>query len=212
MYPTALDEYFIDDDDGGNADVFSDVDEAEDNEWMQRDCEDWAKAFLIHHDDQHLGDILHSLRPVHRKQLLRCLVSTSLYLGDVAEATSVGSLYSQPRIRQLCSDGKLFDEALCDELALLQDVRLDVPNAVYLMARVLHSTNINADKLRALVQSSMSSQTTLADELITETSRLEEGERMRRMGRSEEVRVNRFERTSSNTSCCASCNIFARTR
>ena len=202
----ALDEYYIDDDDG--VDDPSDEDDAENNEWMQRDCEDWTKAFLLYHDYHHLGDIFHSLRPIHRKQLLRCLVSAALYSDEVVEARCVGSIYDVPRIHELCSSGQLFEEMLREELVTLQDVLVDVPNAVKLMANILHSTTLDATKLNALIDSSVTSQTVLAGMLRDEMNRLEREERAGRPA--EEVRINRFERTSSNASCCGSCNIFTR--
>ncbi|KAI0090731.1 hypothetical protein BDY19DRAFT_730973 [Irpex rosettiformis] len=172
-YPIALDEYYIDEDDDDAA-VLSDGDDSENNEWMQRDCEDWAKAFLLYYDYHHLGDILHSLRPVHRKQLLHCLISAALYSDDVMGSGCVGSLYRIPRIRELYVDGRLFEETLQEELTTLQDVLLDVPNAMQLMAHILYSTSLNATKLKTMIDSSMASQSILAGMLTSEVIRLEQ--------------------------------------
>ncbi|KAI0692097.1 hypothetical protein BC835DRAFT_1278240 [Cytidiella melzeri] len=199
VYGIALDEYYDDEDgDDLDADLFSERADAEDNEWMQRDCEDWAKSYFLHHDQQHLGDIMHSLKIEHRRQLMRCLISTALYTNDITQARHIGSLYTIPRIYELCFNGQLFVDSLREELAILQDVRLDVPNASQLMAQILYSTTLDGSTLKVIVDDSMPSQTVMAGIVNNEIKRL--GKQCVGTHATEEVRFNRFERTSSSSS------------
>jgi len=173
--------------------------EEDDEEWIRRDCEEWAKSFLLNRDQQHLADILHTLKTENRKSLLRCLISTALYEGDVAAARLVGSLYTVPTICELCCGGDLFIQAIQDELMMLQDILLDLPNASQLMAHVLHSTTLGLPRLEALVNQPESSSVDTVQHLIRTLQHLEL-QRGTTDDRCEEERVNRFERTSSRGS------------
>jgi hypothetical protein len=190
-----FDEYYIDEDDD-DAEIFSDGGDVDENDHMQRDCEEWAKSFLIYHDYHYLGDVLHSLRIQDRKQLVRCLISAALHSDTILDARRVGSLYIIPRIRELCFNGQLMMEVLHEELTMLQDVRLDVPHVVQFMAEVLSSTTLPTSQLEQLIAASMDSQSKLARDLADELRRVEKGK-----GRQviEEARINRFERTSSSS-------------
>ena len=126
------------------------ADYTDDNSEIEENYRRSARFLFTTGNTTPIHDFLQTLLPVHRHELVRCLVHEVVISGDGNDANLVASFFSAPSVRRLCKSHDTLMRGFTADMEILEDSVLDNPRAYDLMACMMCGCAFDADQVETL--------------------------------------------------------------